>query len=76
MVGVTPVSVNVPKNKRSSFMIQKEGYLAVTRDITKRYDPVTILSIFWDLSTTDLISGAAFEYEPNAYFVTLTPNQN
>lgn len=76
MIGVTPVTVNVPKNKRSTYTMQKDGYETVTRDITKAYDPVAILSIFWDLSTTDLISGAAFEYEPNSYFVTLTPNQN
>lgn len=56
-------------------MIQKEGYKTVSRDITKSYDPVTVLSIFWDYSTTDMISGAAFEYEPNSYFVELAKDE-
>jgi len=74
-VGTTPVSLSVKKNKKDSVMIQKEGYKAVSRDITKSYDPVTILSIFWDYSTTDMISGAAFEYEPNSYFVELVKDE-
>ena len=75
MVGVTPVSVNVPKSRRSSVMFQLDGYQTVTRDLNRRYDPITLLSIFWDLSTTDLITGAAFEYEPNSFFITMTPSR-
>ena len=71
LIGMTPVSLSVKKNKKDAFLIKKEGYKAVSRDITKSYDPVTVLSIFWDLSTTDMISGAAFEYEPNSYFIQL-----
>jgi uncharacterized protein YceK len=74
-VGTTPVSLSVKKNKKDSVMIQKEGYKTITRDITKSYDPVTILSVFWDYSTTDMISGAAFEYEPNSYFVELDKDE-
>jgi uncharacterized protein YceK len=74
-VGTTPVSLSVKKNKKDAFMIQKEGYKTVSRDITKSYDPVTVLSIFWDYSTTDMISGAAFEYEPNSYFVELAKDE-
>lgn len=76
VIGTTPVSVSVRKNQKQSFMVEKQGYQTVTRDITKSYDPVALLSIFWDLSTTDLISGAAFEYEPNSYFIKLTPTNN
>jgi hypothetical protein len=71
LVGMTPVSLSVKKNKKDSFLIKKEGYKAVSRDVTKAYDPVTVLSIFWDFSITDMISGAAFEYEPNSYFIQL-----
>ena len=52
-------------------MISKDGYHSVSRDLTKQYDSVTLLNVFWDLSTTDMITGAAFEYEPNAYFFEL-----
>lgn len=75
MVGVTPVSVNIPKSRRSSVMFQLDGYQTVTRDLNRRYDTITLLSIFWDLSTTDLITGAAFEYEPNSFFITMTPSR-
>jgi len=57
-------------------MVELEGYQTVTRNITTKYNPVALLSIFWDYSTTDLISGAAFEYEPNAYYIKLTPRNN
>ena len=75
MVGVTPVSVTVPKSRRSSVMFQLDGYQTITRDLNRRYDPITLLSVFWDLSTTDLITGAAFEYEPNSFFITMTPSR-
>ena len=74
-IGSTPVSLSVKKNEKDTVMIQKEGYKTITRDITKSYDPVTILSVFWDYSTTDMISGAAFEYEPNSYFVELDKDE-
>jgi uncharacterized protein YceK len=74
-IGSTPFSLSVKKNEKDTVMIQKEGYKTVTRDITKSYDPVTLLSIFWDYSTTDMISGAAFEYEPNSYFVELDKDE-
>lgn len=75
MIGTTPVSVSVGKNDKDSFMIQKEGYKTVTRDITTSYDPVTLLSVFWDYSTTDMVSGAAFEYEPSSYYVQLAKKE-
>jgi hypothetical protein len=72
-IGSTPMTIRLTKNKKSSVMIKKDGYDTVSRDLTKEYDPVTLLNIFWDLSTTDMITGAAFEYEPNAYFFELQP---
>ena len=72
MIGTTPVSVSVSKNEKDSFMVKKDGYKAVTQDVTTSFDEVALLNIFWDLSTTDMVSGAAFEYEPNSYFVKLS----
>ena len=52
-------------------MFKKEGYQAVTRELTKSYDPITMGSIFWDLSITDFLSGAAMEYAPKSYYIEL-----
>ena len=35
--------------------------------LDKKYDGIALINIFWDLSTTDLITGAAFEYVPSTY---------
>ena len=69
--GVTPLSVKLKKNKYDTVMIKKKGYSPVVRPIEKSYDGIALLNIFWDLSTTDMITGAAYEYEPNSYYVTL-----
>lgn len=71
IIGKTPVSIVLGKNKKDVVMFKKEGYQAVTRDLTKSYDPITMLSIFWDLSTTDFLSGAAMEYAPKSYYIEL-----
>ena len=43
----------------------------MTKPLSKQYDAVALLSVFWDLSTTDILSGAAFEYEPGMYHLNL-----
>ncbi len=72
-VGMTPLTIKLAKNKKETITVKKKGYRTVSRDMTKSFDPVGILNIFWDLSTTDFISGAAMEYEPNSYFFELQP---
>ena len=66
-VGVTPLSTKVKKNSADSIMIEKEGYRTETMPLDKKYDGIALLSIFWDLSTTDFITGAAYEYQPSTY---------
>jgi PEGA domain. len=73
LIGKTPVSASFKKNKAQSVMFSKEGYQSVTREITKEFDPVAALNIFWDLSTTDFITGAVYEYAPNAIYVEMPP---
>ena len=48
-------------------MIEKDGYRTETMPLDKKYDGIALLNIFWDLSTTDLITGAAYEYQPSTY---------
>jgi PEGA domain len=67
LVGQTPVSYKAPKNKVDSIRIEKDGYKPEVFAVEKKYDTFTLLSTFWDLSTTDLISGAAYEYQPSAF---------
>jgi hypothetical protein len=73
LVGTTPFSMAVSKSKYKSFRVELEGYSTIQRDMAKSYDLVALLNIFWDWSTTDLLTGAAFEYAENAYFVELQP---
>jgi len=71
-MGETPLTVKLKKNKYDNIMVKKSGYKTVTRPISKVYDNTALLNIFWDLSTTDMITGAAYEYEPSNYNFTLS----
>lgn len=70
--GLTPLSINLGKSLTTKeIRVQKEGYSDYNGIISKSYDPVTILNIVWDFSTTDFLTGAAFEYSPNNYYIQL-----
>lgn len=69
--GKTPLSVKLKKSKYQSVMVKKAGYNPVVRPLDKSYDGLTLLNIFWDLSITDFITGAAYEYQPSSYHFTL-----
>lgn len=71
LMGMTPVTLKLRKNAYDSIMIKKDGYQTQTGVLEKKYDGVALINIFWDLSTTDMISGAAFEYVPNSYMFSL-----
>jgi len=71
MMGATPLTVSLKKNKYQTVMIQKTGYRTISRPIDKAYDSIALLNVFWDSSTTDMISGAAYEYAPNSYYFKL-----
>lgn len=66
-VGETPLSTKVKKNSASTLSVKKEGYKVQTMPLEKRYDGVALINVFWDLSTTDLVTGAAFEYVPSTF---------
>jgi hypothetical protein len=71
LMGTTPVALNLKKNKYSTITIKKECYKPANIVLQKNFDSVAILDIFWDLSTTDFLTGAISEYTPNSYFVKL-----
>lgn len=65
----TPCTISLPKAKAQKMVsFEKEGYEKVSMPINTEYNGVALLNIFWDLSTTDLITGAAWNYSPNSYF--------
>jgi len=70
-VGTTPVAVDLKKNKHSSIKVIKDGYEPQQQPLQKEYDMISILNAFWDWSTTDLITGNAFQYAPDAYYFNL-----
>jgi len=67
VVGQTPMSTKVKKSSVDSISIEKDGFKTETMAPEKRFDNVAFLNIFWDFSTTDLITGAAYEYQPSNF---------
>lgn len=71
LVGQTPFHGKIKRQKEALAVVAADGYTAQSITLTSSYNPVAILSIFWDYSTTDCITGACWEYAPNTYFVNL-----
>jgi hypothetical protein len=65
--GRTPLTLKLKKNAYSTIMLKKDGFRTISRPLEKKYDGTALLNIFWDSSTTDMITGAAYEYAPNSY---------
>jgi uncharacterized protein YceK len=70
-MGQTPATLSLKKNKYKNVMFKKDGYSTQTMALDTSYDAIALLNVFWDLSTTDLITGNAYEYAPNTYFARL-----
>ena len=70
--GVTPLSIMMDKSLSShEIRLQKDDYVDVNVPMTKSPDPIIILNILWDFSTTDFLTGNVVEYAPNNYYFTL-----
>lgn len=70
-MGTTPLNIKLKRNKHSAIKIVKQGYEPQQQALQKEYDMITLLNVFWDYSTTDLITGNAYKYAPDAYFFQL-----
>ena len=66
-MGKTPLTISLKKNQYSTVLVKKAGFETISRPMGKKYDAIALLNVFWDLSTTDLLTGAVYEYEPNSY---------
>jgi hypothetical protein len=73
IIGVTPFTFAAQKNKYDTMRIEKEGYASINRDLNKTFDGVAVINIFWDLSTTDALTGAIYQYDESSYFIEMTP---
>lgn len=73
VVGQTPFSGKIPRKRESIALVSKPGYTAQSVVLTTSFNPVAILSIVWDYSTTDCLTGACWEYAPSTYYVNLRP---
>ena len=71
LMGTTPVTLQLKKGKYKTITIKKECYEVVMLQLQSKMDGVAILNVFWDLSTTDMITGNLWEYSPNSFFVKL-----
>lgn len=77
VLGKTPVTIRLDKEKNQILTFEKEGYKTYTTQMSTTMDGwfwgnIVIGGFFG--STTDGASGAINEYSPDQYFVTLTPN--
>jgi hypothetical protein len=79
VLGKTPLTVDVDKDKNLPLTFEKEGYKTYTTQLSTRVD-----GWFWGNiviggllgSTTDGMSGGMYEYSPDQYYVTLVPVQS
>lgn len=77
-LGTTPLTVQIKRERNKMFVAKKEGH-----DEQQMVLSTHLNSWFWGNiitggvlgSSTDYASGAAYEYSPNNYFITLTPQK-
>ncbi len=78
VLGKTPITVDISRDKNQSVVFEKEGYKTFTTQLS-----TTLNGWFWGNiviggligSTVDSVSGAIHEYSPDQYFVTLVPEK-
>ena len=69
--GKTPLTISLKKSQYKTVTFKKDGYKDQSIELTKEMDTVAFLNIFWDLSTTDAMTGALYEYKPGMYHITM-----
>lgn len=78
VVGKTPATIVLRREKKPIVEFTLEGYSKRTIPLDTRMNGWVLVNGIWCMScvfstTTDYQSGAAYEYSPNKYFVTLLP---
>ena len=74
ILGKTPLATTLQKKSRQSLEFKKDGYQTIHLKLSTELNGWFWVNILSPLgSTTDVLSGAAYEYSPNQYFVVLPP---
>ena len=81
VIGQTPVNSRLDKENGQTVSFEMDGYQTVSKLLETKVDRWFLGNIFFlglgsYSSTTDVLSGAVYEYSPDQYFVTLPPNDN
>lgn len=76
-MGKTPATITLKRKPDQVVEFTKEGYQPTKAQITTQMNPWIFANVLWcwlcPLSTTtDYSTGAAYEYSPNRFYVTLT----
>ncbi len=72
--GKTPMTVTLSKGHEYPIQVTKDGYQEQVTSLQKGFDGLAALNlIFIPGWIIDIASGAAFEYDPDTYSVTLAP---
>lgn len=78
VLGKTPLTIELDRGDDQTVTFSKAGYMPLQLELTTEPNPWMAGNIFIGGvfgSTTDVMSGAAYEYVPDKYFVTLMPEQ-
>lgn len=78
VMGKTPLTTQLKKEKNQVITFEKEGYKTQTRSLDTRITGwfwVNTLGLTYGLfsSTTDRLNGSMYQYAPNRYYVNLVP---
>lgn len=74
-VGLTPFTGSIARGKDTTVTVSKAGYQPQTVTLSTKIEPIFFGNIIFGGfigSTTDLATGALFEYAPSSYYVNLT----
>lgn len=76
VLGVTPFTIQLKKESNQVLVFEKEGYKTLEKQLNTTVSPMFFGNIIIGGligSTTDSISGAINQYDPDKYYITLEP---
>lgn len=78
VIGKTPTTINLERKSKQVVEFDKEGYTKQKVQLDTKFNPWVLANVIFCFScvfstTTDYASGAAYEYMPYHYYVTLIP---
>ena len=78
ILGETPIVLDLERQAENVLEFYKEGYAKQSVQIENRMNGLVFVNLIWCFScllstTTDYSSGAAYQYDPDKYYVVLVP---